>query len=120
MALEIEVAGEAESTDDSNNRRRVSLQALGHGANTEQHVLARMLEDRPDDFLPLDTELINALCEMGCGWLGVYLLAIHVARGLPKLVRVATSLTGDLDAQRAEHTRAVLFRRGPFRFASVA
>src|SRR6266478_464804 len=118
MALELTVAGEAESTDDSNNRRRVRLQALGHGANAEQHVLARMLEDRPDDFLPLDTELINALCEMGCGWLGVYLLAIHVARGLPNLGRVSTWSPGDRDPQRAEQSQALLFRRGSFGFQS--
>src|SRR6266403_266348 len=116
MALELTVAGEAKPADDSNNCRRVRLQALGHGANAEQHVLARVLEDRPDDFLPLDTELVNALCEMGCGCLGVYLLAIHVARGLPNLGRVSTWSAGDRDAQRAEQSQALLFRRGRFGF----
>src|SRR5467141_2988090 len=90
MVLEIAVAGEAEPADDSNNRRRVGLQALGNGANAEEHVLTRMLEDRPDDFLPFDTQLVDALGEMGCGCLGGYLLAIHVARGLPNLRRVST------------------------------
>src|SRR6266403_5667746 len=116
MALELAVAGEAESADDSNNCRGVRLQALGHGADAEQHVLARVLEDRPDDFLPLDTELVNALCEMGCGCLGVYLLAIHVARGLPNLGRVSTWSAGDRDAQRAEQNQVLLFRRGRFGF----
>jgi hypothetical protein len=64
MVLEIAVAGKTESTDDSNNGRGIRLETLGHGAHAEQHVLARVLEDRPDDFLPLDAELVNALREM--------------------------------------------------------
>ena len=90
MALEITVAGEAEPSDDSNNRRRVRLQAQGHGTDAEEYVFARMLEDRPDDFLPFDTELVNALREVSCIRLGGYLLAIHHARGLPTFGRVST------------------------------
>src|ERR1700693_5320032 len=109
MVLEIAVTGKTESTNDSNNRRRVGLQALGHGANAEEHVLARMLEDRPDDFLPLDTQLLNALGEMGSGCLAGYLLAIHVARGLPNLVRVSTWSASNLVAKRADGVRRYFF-----------
>ena len=64
MVLEIAVAGKTESTDDSDNRRGIRLETLGHGAHAKEHVFARVLEDRPDNFLPLDTELVNALREM--------------------------------------------------------
>ena len=65
MALEIAVAGEAEPPNDANNCRRVRLQALGHGAHAKEHVFARVFEDRPDDFLPLDAELVNPLWKLG-------------------------------------------------------
>ena len=67
MTLKLAVAGEAESADDANNRRGIRPQALGHGAHAEQHVFAGVLENRPDDFLALDAELVDALREMGGG-----------------------------------------------------
>src|ERR1700674_2667514 len=111
MVLEITVAGKTESTDDSNNGRGIRLETFGHGAHAEQDVLARVLQDRTDDFLPLDTELVNAL-----GQMGGYFLAIHVARGLPNLVRVSTQSTSDLIAKHAERPQALLFRCGRFGF----
>ena len=67
------------------------MEAFGHGADTEEDVFARMLEDGPDDFLAFDAELVDALCKMVIGRGRLSLFAFHHARGLPKFRRVSTA-----------------------------
>ena len=51
VMLEIAVTGKAQAAHDADDRRRISLQALRHRTNAQQHVFSRMLKNRPDDFL---------------------------------------------------------------------
>src|SRR5579859_1803849 len=44
MALEITVACETEPANDTHDGSGVGVKALGHGTDTEEHVLARMFE----------------------------------------------------------------------------
>src|SRR5713226_1648340 len=67
MALEFAIASEAKSADDTNNRRGIRMETLRHGAHAQENVFARMLKDRPDDLLPLDTELLDALPQVRAG-----------------------------------------------------
>ena len=69
VALKLPVTAEAEPTDDADDRCGICLKACGHGAHAEEHEFARVLEDRPDDFLALDAELIDALSELRGGGL---------------------------------------------------
>src|SRR5256885_9696037 len=79
MTLELAIAAEAEPADDADDRCGIRLKARGHGAHAEEHEFARVLKDRPDDFLPLDAELVDAFSEMRAGR---GLFAFHHARGL--------------------------------------
>ena len=64
MALKFPVAAEAEPAHDSNDRRRIGVQALGHRPHAEQHVFTRMFENWTDNFLALDAEMLDALAKM--------------------------------------------------------
>ena len=61
MALEFTVAVEAESAHDADDGGRVGMKTLGHRAYAEQHVVARMLEYRPDNLLAFGAEVFDAL-----------------------------------------------------------
>ena len=88
MTLELAVAAEAEPADDADDRCGIRLKARGHGAHAEEHEFARVLKDRPDDFLPLDAELVDAFGEMR---VGRGLFAFHHARGLLNSSHVSTA-----------------------------
>jgi hypothetical protein len=90
MMLKLAVASEAQAANDSNDGCGVGAQPLSHSAHTEQHVLTRVLEDRADNFLPLDAELIDAFREVSLRRLGLSHSAFHHARGLPNSGRVST------------------------------
>src|SRR6202171_1954649 len=90
MTLKLAVTAEAETADDADDRCGISLKARGHGAHAEEHELTRVLEDRPDNFLALDAELIDALNEIRSGCLRRGLFAFHHARGLLNSSRVST------------------------------
>src|SRR5436309_340332 len=90
MMLEFAVAAESEPAHDAHHCGGVGLQPFGHGANTKQHVFARVLENRANDFLALGAELFDALRQIGrlrrrCG--GEFL---HGARESPKSVLMST------------------------------
>ena len=61
MALKIAVTGESQAADDAHDCSGVGLKALGHSADTEEDVLARMLENRANNLLALDAEELYAL-----------------------------------------------------------
>src|SRR5258708_2771211 len=89
--LKFPIAGEAEPSNDAHDRGGGGVQALGHGANTEQHVFARMLEDRANDFLPLRAKLLDTLGEGDRPWVGGGCL-FHAARELRKTIWMLTPL----------------------------
>jgi hypothetical protein len=64
MPLKFPVAAEAEPANDSNDRRRIGVQALGHRPHAEQYVFTRMLENGTDNFLALDAKMLDALAKM--------------------------------------------------------
>ena len=64
MALKFAVAAKAKPAHNPHDGGWVGAQALRHGAHAKQHVFAGMLEDRADNFLPLDTELFDAFAQM--------------------------------------------------------
>jgi len=64
------------------------LKARGHGAHAEGHEFARVLKDRPDDFLPLEAEPVDAFSEMRVAR-GRF--AVHHARGLLNSSHVSTA-----------------------------
>jgi hypothetical protein len=61
MALKVAVAGKTEAANDTNNGGGVGLETLGHGAHAEEDVIARMFENRADNFLALGAEQFDAL-----------------------------------------------------------
>jgi hypothetical protein len=61
MALKIAVTGESQAADDAHDCSGVGLKALGHGADTEEDVLARMLENRANNLLALGAKEFDAL-----------------------------------------------------------
>jgi len=63
MALKVAVAGKTEAADDANDGGGVSLEALGHRADTEEDVVARVLENRANNLLALGAEEFDALRE---------------------------------------------------------
>ena len=92
MTLKLAVTAEPETTDDTDDRCGISLKARGHGAHAEEHELTRVLEDRADNFLALDTQLIDALNEIPSGCLRRGLFAFYHARGLLNSSRVSTKV----------------------------
>src|SRR5258708_4053294 len=90
-------AGPADNTDGG---RRVCLKAGGHGAHAQEHEFARVLKDRPDDFLTLDAELIDTLSEVRRDCLRRGLFAFHHARGLPNSSQVSTRVQCDKQTMR--------------------
>src|SRR5215472_10930721 len=90
MALKFAVTAKAQSAHNSNDGRWVGAQALRHGAHAEQHIFAWMLENRADDFLPLDAQLLDAFAQMHRSRGGRTILAFHQARGLLKSLPVST------------------------------
>ena len=64
VPLKFAVTAEAESANDAHDGRRIGVQPLGHRPHAEQHVFARMLEDRANDFLPLDAQLLDAFAQV--------------------------------------------------------
>jgi hypothetical protein len=92
MALKVAIAGKTEATNDANDRGRVSFEALGHGADTQKDVVARVLENRANNLLALGAKEFDALRERrsrdlrGNGW------SFHGARELPKSSVVSTKL----------------------------
>jgi hypothetical protein len=51
MVLEVAVGSETEALHDTHNRGGIRSQALGQGADAEEHVFAGMFENRANDFL---------------------------------------------------------------------
>src|SRR6266851_2543141 len=92
MLLKFTVTGKAETADDAHDSSGVGVQSLGDGANAQQNVFARMLENRANDFLALGAELLDALWKIDC-W-RLRLIAggslFHAARELPKIVSMST------------------------------
>src|SRR5580704_11167987 len=92
VALKIAVAGKTEAADDANDGGGVGVKALGHGANAQEDVIARMLENGPDNFLALGAEEFDALRERRSRGLKRNLRSFHGARELPKICGVSTRL----------------------------
>ena len=96
MALKVAVAVKTEAADDANDGGGVGLEALGHGADAQEDVVARMLENRTNDLLALGAEEFDALRERrsrdlrGNGW------SFHGARELPKSSVVSTRVNSQL------------------------
>jgi len=63
MVLEFTIAPEPEAAHDAHNRGGIRGQALGDGPHAEEHVFARVLERRTNDFLALYAQLLDALRE---------------------------------------------------------
>ena len=96
MTLKLAVTAEAEPADDADDRCGISAKPGRHGAHAEEHVLARMLQDRPDNFLAFDAEPIDALSKIRSGCLRRGLFTFHHARGLLNSSRVSTKVRCDL------------------------
>src|SRR5258708_17466475 len=92
MTLKLAVIAESQSADDAHDRRGISAKPRRHRPHAQQNILARVLQDRPDNFLALDGEFFNALREMRGAGRGWSLFAFHHARELPNSGRVSTAL----------------------------
>src|SRR5690242_21914052 len=91
MALKFAVATKAEAAHNPHDGCRIGVQPLRHCAHAEQHVFARMLDDRADNLLPLDAQLLDAFAQVHRSRWGWAILAFHQARGLLKSPAVSTS-----------------------------
>src|SRR5437899_8679516 len=92
MTLKLAVAPKSEPADDAHDRRGISLKARRHRPHAEENIFARVLQDRPDNFLALDAEFIDALSEMRGSGRRRGLSAFHHARELTNSGRVSTVL----------------------------
>src|SRR5580692_3783782 len=74
MPLELAIGSEAQSLNDTNDRRGIRVQTLGHSADAEQYKLARVLQDGPDDLLALGAEAFDGFFQIAlhlrCGFFG--------------------------------------------------
>lgn len=61
MMLELAIAFKTESMNDADDGGRVALETRGKSAHAQKDIVARMLEDRANNFLALFIELIDTL-----------------------------------------------------------
>jgi hypothetical protein len=88
MMLKIAIAGEAEASNDAHDGGWIGAEALGYGADAQQNVFTRVLEDGANDFLTLGAELLDALGKID--GLVVCRCLLHAARELPKSIYMST------------------------------
>src|SRR5713226_1810924 len=93
VMLKFAVGGEAEASNNAHDRRGVGAQALGHGANAQEDVFARMLEDGANHFLALGAELLDTLGKIDDRWLSVRGGFLHAPRELRKTICMSTPRT---------------------------
>ena len=92
MALKIAIAGETETANDANDGSGVGFKTLGHRTHAEEDVVARVLENRANNFLALGAEEFNALGKRGGRDLRRNWWSFHGARELPKTLGMSTLL----------------------------
>jgi hypothetical protein len=74
MPLEFAVTAETEPAHDAHDGCRIGFQTLCH---RPQHVLARVLENRADDLLALDAEMLHPLAQVNRRRWGRTTLVFH-------------------------------------------
>src|SRR5882762_659111 len=111
MTLKLAVTAEAEPADDADDRCGICLKTRGHGAHAEEHEFARVLQDRPDNFLALDAEPIDTLSKIRSGCLRGGLFAFHHARGLLNSSRVSTKVRYHQRTEQVDHAKFIFSTR---------